>query len=301
MISPGRIVYLLKRRLKLGFRHWVAEAVLQKRIVDWKIDDSWPPCSVPIHLLTSRHDWRMALWMLASFHYMTARRWSIVLHEDGSLGDAELGVFRRLFPEMRVWRRTQSDELMAAKLASFPLCSDYRKRMPHGLKCFDIPQLADAEKFLLLDPDVLFFCRPDAILRWCDDVKNDTCWFNEDFQEPAPITPAQARQDYGIELWSKVNSGLCLLNRETVSDLNLMESCLAHPALQVKEVQWRVEQTLLALSASRQNRGGLLPPSYEVSSGQFRRAGCVARHYVGCVRDRFLAEGVFVLSKLLVG
>ncbi len=286
--------------MSLGFRHWLAEDLLQKRIVDWKIDVSWPQSSVPIHVLASRHDWRMALWMLASLHHVTERRWPIVLHEDGSLGDAELGVFLRLFPEMSVWRRSQSDELMTAKLASFPLCAAYRNRMPHGLKCFDIPQLADVDKFILLDPDVLFFCRPDEILGWCDDALNDACWFNEDFQEPSPIALAQARQDFGIELWPKVNSGLCLLNRETVSDLNLMESFLSHPALQAKEVQWRVEQTLLALSASQKNRGGLLPPSYEVSSGKSRHTGCVARHYIGCVRDRFLAEGVFDLSKLIV-
>jgi hypothetical protein len=94
-----------------------------------------------------------------------------------------------------------------------------------------------------------------------------------------------------------VNSGLCLLNRETVSDLGLMESLLAHPALQAKEVQWRVEQTLLALSASRMNLGGLLSAAYEVSPAPNLRVGCVARHYIGCVRDRFLSEGVMQLHR----
>jgi len=300
MISPGRIVYLARRRLALGFRHWVAEAILQQRILDWKISADWPQATVPIHLLASRHDWRMALWMLASFHHFTKRRWPVVLHEDGSLGDEELEIFAGLFPHAKVWRHSESNEVMATKLARFPRCSAYRARMPHGIKCFDIPQLAERQKFLLFDPDVLFFGAPQEILRWCEEEGDETSWFNEDFQEPSPLSARQALADLGIELWPRVNSGLCLLQRNTVSDLARMETFLAHPSLQAKNVPWRVEQTLLALSASLAGRGGLLPPNYEVSPGNSRRPGGVARHYVGCVRDRFLAEGVFDLSKLLI-
>ncbi len=297
--SPGRLLYLTRRRLKLGFHHWMAERFLENRIEEWRLKGGCPEAPVPVHLLTSRHDWRMALWMLVSLHETTRLRWPLILHEDGSLGEEEFGMFTRLFPGIRIVRRPEADAFMASRLASRPRCANYRGRMPHGLKAFDIPQFAQAPRFLLFDPDVLFFARPVEILDWAFDPEDLSCRFNEDFQEPSPITPELAERDLGVKLWPQVNSGLCLLTRESVSDLDAMEEWLRHPALQDSAVQWRVEQTLLALAASKADRGGLLPAGYEVSPNKNRRPGCVARHYVGCVRDRFLGEGVFRLSKTL--
>jgi hypothetical protein len=237
--------------------------------------------------------------MLASLHHFTGLRWPLVLHEDGSLGNNELGLFHQLFPGLRVWRRAEADSAMLGRLAEYPRCADYRRRMPHGLKSFDIPQLAEAPRFLMLDPDLLFFAKPQQLLDWVGDPADLSCWFNRDFQEPSPIPPRQAGDDLGVSLWPQVNTGLCLLEREIVSDLESMEKWLVHPVLQDPAVQWRVEQTLLALSASQTGRGGLLPETYEVSPDKQRRSGCIARHYVGCVRPRFLAEGVYALSGVL--
>ncbi len=299
MMTPGRMVYLARRRLSLGFRHWLAERVFERRIDAWRVDPSWPEAPVPVHLLTSQHDWRMALWMLASLHHFTKMHWPIILHEDGSLGEEELGLFQRLCPGLRAWQRGEADSLMASRLTDYPRCADYRARMPHGLKSFDIPQLAETPRFLMLDPDVLFFKCPQKILDWAADPSDDSCWFNQDFQEPSPIPPERAVTEFGSALWPRVNTGLCLLTREAVVNLDAMETWLAHPALQDPKIQWRVEQTLLALAASKADKGGLLPSSYEVSPNKCRHIDSVARHYVGCVRDRFLGEGVFDLHRPL--
>ncbi len=71
----------------------------------------------------------------------------------------------------------------------------------------------------------------------------------------------------------------------------------------LKGVMWRVEQTLFALCASRygiDGKGGLLPKTYEVSLGKHASPDCVARHYVGAVRDRFHGEGLKRLHKTLL-
>jgi len=172
--------------------------------------------------------------------------------------------------------------------------------MPHGLKSFDIPYFSQSDRFLMIDPDVLFFLRPQEILDWVDHPVDRSCWFNQDFQEPSPISLDRAKKDLGINLWPRVNSGLCLLNTKTVFDLSAMESYLASPVLQDPKIQWRIEQTLLALCASKENKGGLLSSSYEVSANKHRQANCVARHYVGCVRDRLLSEGVTALSNKIL-
>jgi hypothetical protein len=241
----------------------------------------------------------MGLWMLASLHGTSGLKWPVVLHEDGSLGEAQLDLYATLFPGLRIFRRSEADEMMRERLISHPRCADYRLRMPHGLKCFDIPHLSAAPRFLMLDPDVLFFAKPHKILDWAADSMDESCWFNQDFQEASPISPSQAAQDLGVSLWPKVNTGVCMVVRESLTNLDDMEQWLAHPTLHDARIQWRVEQTLLALAASKAGNGGLLPPIYEVSPNKNRRRDCIARHYVGCVRDRFYSEGLCGVHKMI--
>jgi len=165
-MTPGRLLYILRRRSKLGVRHWFAENVIWKQILNWRPNGSWPFSSVPVHVLTNSNDWRMALWMLASFHETTQRRWLITLHEDGSMMELDLENFRQIFTEIRIVRPMDAEPLMAEVLANYPRCRDYRTRMPHGLKCFDIPEFCTGAKYLMLDPDVLFFRPPGEILNW---------------------------------------------------------------------------------------------------------------------------------------
>lgn len=298
-MTPGLLLYILRRRLKAGVWHWFAENVIWKRIFGWQSKGAWPLSAVPLHVLTNSNDWKMALWMLASFHETTQRRWPITLHEDGSLMESDLESFQRIFPGIRIIRPRDAEHRMSGLLANYPRCRDYRSRMPHGLKCFDIPEFCDAAKYLMVDPDVLFFRAPEEILNWAEDPSISGCWFNRDFQEASPISPDDARKDLKISLWPNVNTGLCLLERQTVRNLGAMEEWLGHPALQNPKMQWRVEQTLLALCASQAGVGGLLPNEYEVSPHKNRRPGSISRHYVGCVRDRFFSEGILSLRDAL--
>ena len=295
-MSVGRLVYLSKRYMKLGWSYWYAENILWHKILEWRPNSDWPMAKVPIHLLTSLKDYKLALWMLASFHVVTQSRWRIVLHEDGSMMEGDLVCFLKIFPETTIHRRHKMDDRMADVLQKFPRCRDYRNRQPHGLKCFDIPEICECSKYLMIDPDVLFCAPPREILNWVEDSNTGGCWFNRDFQEPSPISPAQAVAELGVPLWPCVNTGLCLLERQIVRNLDAMEEWLGHQALQNPKMQWRVEQTLLALCASQVGLGGLLPDEYEVSPHKNRKAGCISRHYVGCVRDRFYSEGLLEIQ-----
>ena len=295
----GAYIYKARRRLQFGFRHWIAERYILEKVEEWESNHSLELAPVPVHFLVSRYDWRMALWMLVSLHETSSLRWSLILHEDGSLEESQFDIFATLFPGVKVIRRTEADLLMKERLADYPRCAEYRSRMPHGLKSFDIPQMAEASRFLMIDPDVMFFDRPGEILNWVGNSDDRSCWFNQDFQEPSPIPPEQAEGELGVTLWPRINTGLCMLTRNSVNRLDAMEEWLGHPALQDPKVQWRVEQTLLALSASKAGKGGLLPSTYEVSPNKHRQSDSIARHYVGCVRDRFVGEGVFQNAKLL--
>jgi len=262
------------------------------RIRDWQVPLDFPlEKRVEIHLLTSSKDWLFAAWMLASFFYFTRRRWTVVLHDDGSC-DAEIfAALTGIFSGLRIVSRPEADDVMKAKLASKPACLDYRRQHALAMKLFDVPAFASTPRVLLLDSDLLFYREPREILEWVDRGIGET-WFNADFQHSCNITAEQAREKWGITLWPLVNSGLILLDT-AILDLDFCEACLAEGTIWNNGWQWCIEQTLFALCASRMNRGGLLPASsYEVSYGASAAPGITARHYVGFVRQQFFSEGL---------
>ncbi len=240
----------------------------------------------------------LALWMLASWHHATELRWSVVLHDDGTLTDRSTDAFRVAFgDQLRIIGRAEADAAMAAQLTTKPHCRQYRQQHPLALKIFDAPSLARAPRVILLDSDLLFFRRPERLLRWIADTE-EGCWFNEDVADRTLLLGEEAERCLGVRLWPRINSGLCLLWKDQI-DLNFCERALAETKI-THGHEWRIEQTLFALCASRSGRGGLLPPAYEVSLEKSAAPDVVARHYVGAVRDRFYAEGLPRVAPIVI-
>jgi hypothetical protein len=82
-------------------------------------------------------------------------------------------------------------------------------------------------------------------------------------------------------------------------DLDLCDRALAETTI-LRGAIGRVEQTLLALCASRYRKGGHLPPEYEVSQGKHASSDVVARHYIDAVRNRFYSEGLRQVAPVLL-
>lgn len=291
MISPGRLWWQFRRDVKRGWDASYHDYQTLPRIEEW----SWAfwgekPTNVPIHVLTGDKDWRLAAWSLASFLQFSEVGWPIVIHDDGSLSEEATEVFEGIFPACRIISRDQSDEEMNRVLLPYPFCLDYRNTHPLGIKVFDMAHYATEERFIVLDSDVLFFRKPQEIVDWAKAPVGRDCWFNEDVQEASLITASEAREELNVKLWSRVNSGLCLLYKPAI-DLDFCDRALAVTSILRGHV-WRVEQTLFALCASRNGRGGLLPKTYEVTLKRHASKDIIARHYVGAVRDRFYGEGL---------
>ncbi len=298
MISPGRLWWLLKRDIKRGFVASYHDYKTKPRITEW----AWPfwseaPQPVPIHVLTGAKDWELCAWMLASFFHFTEQTWNVVIHDDGTL-NAQIGAqLKKIFKSIRIISRDEADTKMDRILQPFPFCHDYRNKHPLALKIFDMAHFCESERFIVLDSDVLFFKYPREIIDWVSKNASD-CWFNEDAEEGSLITTDHAWADLGVALWPRVNSGLCLLTKAAI-DLEFCERALGETSI-LKGHIWRVEQTLFALCASRHGKGGLLPKTYEVSLTKDASSDCIARHYVGAVRDHFYGEGLKRLRDVLL-
>ena len=290
MISPGRLWWLLRRNLKRGWKAAYHDYKTLPRIEEW----FWPfvtepPMSVPVHVLTGAQDWRLAAWMLASWFEASEHNWSVDIHDDGTLPKDAQAKLLRLFPHARIITRAEADAALSPVLRAFPFCWEYRQMHPLGLKIFDVPHFSEGTRYLLFDSDVLFFRHPREILDWVSSSR-DECWFNEDVADATLLTAAEAKEELGVRLWQRVNSGLCLIHKPAIS-FDFIDRALAQTSILRGKV-WRIEQTLYALCASMHGKGGLLPRTYEVSLNKHADDDVIARHYVGAVRDRFFGEGV---------
>ena len=291
LLRPGHWWWRAQRDFKRGMRSTVGDYFTGPKIWRWRNPFATTTLqSVPIALVLGHEHVTMAAWMLASWTVVTGRNWQIVLHDDGTLPADTIGRLHHLGLDVTLVSRAEGNVRTAAALATCDLCRRYREQYPLGLKLIDAPLLQSSDRFILLDPDVLFFRPPSEIIRWVDDVDDLSCWFNADVAEASNVPAAEARNRLGVSLWPRVNSGLCLLTRKAI-DLDFCERAL-HDTGILSGHFWRVEQTLFALCASRLGRGGLLPSSYEVTLAPHLSPGAVARHYVGAVREKFWGEGV---------
>jgi hypothetical protein len=289
-MTPGRLWYLAQRDWQRGLAATWHDRVTSRRILAWNNPrTAEPPDEIPVHILSGKDDWLLACWMLASWFHTTERNWRVILHDDGHLPAEAASAFEKIAPCIRRISAHEADNAVLAALAGHTACRDYRRAHPLARKIFDVPALTPGERFIILDSDVLFFRKPESILRWCA-YGGDECWFNEDVKEAFPIPLTEVQATLGITVWPRVNSGLCLLNRSTI-DLDLCEKALRETSL-LKGHIWLVEQSLFAICASARNRGGLLPREYEVSLEKKARPDAVARHYVGAVRQRFYGDGI---------
>jgi hypothetical protein len=292
MISPARLWSVFLRDIKRGWsatchHHWTLP-----RIQNWEWE-FWgeQAAPVPVHVLTSGADWLLAAWMLASWFHNTGRNWDVTIHDDGTLPPDAIRAFTRMFRGSRVIPRSEADSVMKRLLTPFPFCAEYRTRNVRALKMFDAAHFAAAHpRFLLFDSDLLFFRRPVEIMDWIDAPANNECWFNEDARERSLISVREAASDLAVQLWTRVNTGLCLLQTAIV-DLDFCDRALAETSIGRGDPA-RIESTLLALCASRARAGGLLPKTYEVSLARRAAPHAVSRHYTGTARDRFYAEGL---------
>ena len=289
-MTLGRLWWLLKRDVRRG---WAATWHNYRTVP--KLDAwTWPhrsePPAVEVHVLTGANDWRLCMWMLATWFHVTERSWRVVVHDDGTLTMDGRARLEATFPYVRVISRREADAVMKPVLTPYVECAGYRAQHPLGLKLFDVPHFAEGERFLLLDSDLVWFHYPREIMDWVQHPEDRSCWFNEDVAEGALITHVMAERELGVKLWSRVNTGLCLMAKEAV-DPQFCERALTETPILRGHI-WRVEQTLLALCASRFGHGGLLPQTYEVSLAKWAREDAVMRHYVGAVRQRFYGEGI---------
>lgn len=247
---------------------------------------------VSLHMVLSHSGLVMGQLTLRSLEFHSGHSWAPILHDDGTLTDADAAELKANFPDARVIRRPEADAALGAALVDFPLCRENRLKHPWFLKVFDTRHFAPHDRYIVLDSDIVFFRRPGFVLDWIA-TRPDTFWFMEDTKEKYSSDRAGLESAMGFPIWERVNSGLDLMVRPAV-DLALAETFLDRCAPLAREFHF-LEQTFFAVAGSAWAKGGKLPQEYEISWTNFRRPGAVCRHYVGPFKnDALFIEGARV-------
>jgi hypothetical protein len=246
-----------------------------------------------IHSLTSKEDWLNLIWALKSFYWMSGRRYSVCIHEDGSLDDPIIALLQQHFPAARIIRRKDADARLTDVLRPFPRSFEFRRTNVFGPKIFDFMAYLESERMALFDSDLMFFAEPTAYLQRveCQRYRKNT--FNGDCHDAYTVQPAEVRTRAGFELLPRMNAGFGLIHRNSIC-WEWTEEFLALPGM-LDGYPWRIEQTLYALCSSRFG-AELLPDEYTMRLEPGIGGRCF-RHYHGVIRHLMYDEGIARLVK----
>lgn len=198
-----------------------------------------------VHALAGSDDWLEVLWALKSFYRASARRYRLCVHDDGSLDDEQLGALTAHLPGARILAREQADRLAAAALVDCPRLTALRTSHRDGLRLVDVALTSQAPRVLLLDPMVLCFEAPLALLGRIEnaDFRRNAC--ATDLDASYLLDGGTARTLLGVQLLPFVSGRLALLQAGTLVSRHL-EALLNVVALTLQGPPRPPEQALRA-------------------------------------------------------
>lgn len=258
-----------------------------------------PPVRTPstgeceVHVLTCSNDFLNVLWSLKSLVLRSGIELPVFVHDDGSLSGDQVGEIRRHLPDARFIPRSDSDREVAAALSGLPLCTRFRTTNPLSLKVFDFAFYRRAERYLVIDSDILFFSEMRELARRIGDRTYARNTFNRDWAFGYCVEAGELSRAAGYEVPDRINSGLGIV-RAGVVDFAHCEELLSIPGMFGHS--HRIEQTLIAASCAR---GGFefLPSEYDVRLAASTPAE-PCKHYTGPIRHLMYREGMRRLRKL---
>jgi hypothetical protein len=287
----GKLAYRVRTRFGHGLSTAWYRDVVRKRILQTRPVIALDTSVCEIHVLTSSNDWLNLIWALKSFYHASRRSFGLCIHDDGSLDETIRSAFQQHFPGARILRRDHADSEVMDSLRDLPRCLEFRKSNHLAPKIFDFRHYLHSDRMLLVDSDVLFFSEPTELLRRIEDSEYMKNSVNPDVASAYTVDPALVKQQFGVELIPRFNSGLGLIHRDSLN-LDWIEEFLGLPGIIGNF--WRIEQTLYALCSSRFGVE-LLPAVYDVFLN-----GSVgdrpSRHYVGAIRHLMYSEGIRKLN-----
>lgn len=249
------------------------------------------PPEQAIHFLTGHRFWWQTLWCAASLQHHADRPFRWHFYDDGTLRREESAHLRRALGQHVV---VHSRDELAARLEAhlppdrFPALRERHRNYPHLRKLVD-PHLAQPGWNLVLDSDMLFFRRPDFLLRWLD--ASDRPLHLVDCQTSYGYAPDVLARLAGQPVPERVNVGVCGLNSREL-DWDLIER-RCRSLVGLHGTSYFLEQALVALLVA--GRATAVAPAEDYvcrpSPAEVAEPRAVLHHYVAESKRDYFREG----------
>ncbi len=232
-----------------------------------------------VHLLTGRRFWEQTTFCLHSLARNSPVNLHAEIYDDGTLGPEEKSILGQLGAGIRIHPISEIRDQLERHLpaARFPWLRERWQNYPNIRKLID-PHLGSTGWKLVLDSDLLFFRRPDALLTWLDapDRPLHAVDIEESYGYPRPLMESLAR----APIAPLVNVGLCGLRSEEL-DWERIE----HWCVQLHENQrpsYYLEQALVAMLVAGCPCAVLPAADYVTcpAGSEAREPRAVMHHYV---------------------
>jgi hypothetical protein len=176
---PWRVSQWLARRNLNALRRHYDRKVLSTR--PYRTGEDCP--HFELHMLLGHLHVGMCLWSVKSFLHCSGKKYTVVLHDDGSLTDVDIATLQEHLVGARVMQKAVADRLVRESIGNFSNCCEYRftaketsdhrgekyNMLIFAIRLFDFNLISNARKTLVLDADVLFFREPREIIEWAED------------------------------------------------------------------------------------------------------------------------------------
>jgi hypothetical protein len=305
-LSAGRLYYLAVHRPWAAVRGFFRdggplarrETERQRRMMEAaakRLRLPTPPRRRPpehaVHFLSGHRFWWQTIWCAVSLARHAARSFQWHIHDDGTLTEEQAHHLRQALGEFTV---VHSREELAARVDAllpadrFPTLRDRHRHYPHLRKLVD-PHLAQPGWNLVLDSDMLFFRRPDFLLRWLE--APDRPLHLVDCQSSYGYPAESLKRLAGRPLPERVNVGACGLNSREL-DWDWIERC-CRSLVGRHGTSYFLEQALVALIVTGRETA-VAPAADYVCKPDWAEVvtpRAVLHHYVADSKTAYFREG----------
>ena len=294
-MTPGRLFYLgchaplaaVAHSIRAGgplqqWRNFRGEAAM--RAAATRLPPTPPfrlstPLSPEICFLTGRRFWHQTAFCAWSFLRAAGRPVPFVFYDDGTFDSALVTRAQQLFPGCKIVSASDSEAALDTHLpaARFPSLRAQRRSYLHLRKLTDC-HAGHTGVRLVLDSDILFFRRPDAVLAWLAAPAEPIHLIDvaDAYGYPAATLQTLSRSP----IPHRVNVGLLGLRSDTIDWAKLEHACTT--LLVAHGTSYYLEQALCAVLLAEQTAIRLPFADYRLmpDETECRRPTATLHHYV---------------------
>ena len=249
-----------------------------------------PPRGLQASFLSGREYWHQTLFCFYSLQLRVSELITPIIFDDGTMSSGALSLIARAVPWAKFVSLTEIEARLERALPThrFPTLRARRLVYPHLRKLTDLHAEVSGWS-LVLDSDMLFFRRPDALMSWL--AAPATPIYIQDAADAYGYSPSLMREFAGSSVPDAVNVGLYGIRSDSIDWERLEFWCRTQ--IEREGPHYLQEQALTALLLAGTGARPLPRSDYVVmpNLSEGRAPHAVLHHYVAHSKRAYYQYG----------